>query len=69
MIVHHNIETKLSLLNTRSTYLWHKCLWNIFQKRIKKLVNNKILLGFNFIDLNVCVECTKITHKEMIHIK
>jgi len=54
MTLHPNVGTKRSLMNERSTYLWHKRLGHISKERIQGLVKNEILPDLDFTDLNVC---------------
>jgi len=69
MTLHHNVGTKRSLMDGRSTYLWHKRLGPISKERMQRLLKNEILPDLDFTDLNVCVDCikgkqTKHTKKE-----
>ena len=41
LTMHHNIGTKLSLMNEQSSFLWHKRLGNISKERLKRLVENE----------------------------
>ena len=59
MTLHHNVDTKSSLANEQSAYLWHKRLGHISKERMKRLVKNEILPNLDFIDLSVCVDCIK----------
>jgi len=65
--LHHNVGTKCSLVDERSTYLWHKRLGHISKERIQRLVKNEIFLDLDFTDLNVCGDCIKV--KQTKHIK
>jgi len=67
MTLHHNVDTKRSLVDERSTYLCHKRLGHISKERMQRLVKNEILLDLDFTDLNVCVNCIK--GKQTKHIK
>jgi len=57
--MHHNVDTKRSLVNERSTFLWHKRLGHIFRERMERLIKNEILPNLDFKDLNICVDCIK----------
>jgi len=57
--MHHNVGTKLSLVNERSSFLWHKRLGHISRERMEILIKNEILLDLDFTDLNICVDCIK----------
>jgi len=59
MTLHHNVDTKCSLVDERSAYLWHKRLGHISKERMQRLVKNEILPNLDFTDLNVCVDCIK----------
>ena len=59
MILHHNVDTKHSLVNECSTFLWHKLLGHISKERMKGLVKNETLPNLDFTYLNVCVDCIK----------
>jgi len=59
MTLQHNVGTKCSLVDERSTYLWHKRLGHISKERMQRLVKNEILPDLDFTDLNVCVDCIK----------
>jgi len=70
MTLHHNVDTKRSLVNERFVYLWHKHLWHISKERMQRLVKNEILPNLDFTDLNVCMNFikgkkTKHTKKEV----
>jgi len=72
MTLHHNVGTKRSLVDERSTYLWYKRLRHISKERMQRLVKNEILPDLYFTDLNVCVDCIKgkqTKHKERSHEK
>jgi len=51
MTLHHNVNTKHSLVNECSAYLWHKHLGHISKERMQRLVKNEILPNLDFIDL------------------
>nr|KYP32060.1 Retrovirus-related Pol polyprotein from transposon TNT 1-94 [Cajanus cajan] len=59
LTLHHNIGTKRSLVNERSSFLWHRHLGHISRERMKRLIKNKILPNLDFTDLNICVDCIK----------
>ena len=59
MTSHHNVDTKRSLVNECSAFLWHKCLGHISKERMERLVKNEIVPSLDFTDLNVCVDCIK----------
>jgi len=67
MTLHHNVGTKRSLMDERSTYLWHKRLGHISKEKMQRLVKNEILPNLDFTDLNVCVDCIK--GKQIKHTK
>ena len=43
LTLHHNVDTKRSLVNERSAFLKHKRLGHISRERMKRLINNEIL--------------------------
>jgi len=43
MILHHNVDTKCSLMNGYFAYLWHKCMRHIYKERMQLLVKNEKL--------------------------
>ena len=51
--------TKRKLEKENSASLWHKHLGQISKARIERLVSDGILGSFDFIDLDVCIECIK----------
>jgi len=57
--IHHNVDTKRSLVNERSVFLWYKCLGYIYREIMEILINNRILPNLNFLDLNTCVDFIK----------
>ena len=59
LTLHHNVGTKHSLVNERSTFLWHKRLGHISRERMERLIKNEILPYLDFTDLNICVGCIK----------
>jgi len=59
MTLHHNVDTKRSLVNECSAFLWHKRLGHISKERIERLVKNEIFPSLDFTDLNVCKDCIK----------
>jgi len=59
LTLHHNVGTKRSLVNERSSFLWHKRLGHISRERMERLIKNEILSYLNFTDLNICVCCMK----------
>ena len=59
LTLHHNVDTKRSLVNERSAFLWHKRLGHISRERIERLIKNEILPDLDFTDLNICVDCIK----------
>jgi len=59
MTLHHNVSFKHSLVNDCFVYLWHKCLGHISKERMQRLVKNEILQNLDFINMNVCMDCTK----------
>jgi len=56
---HHIVGTKPSLVNERSTFLWHKRLGHISRESKERLIKNEILPDLDFTDLNICVDCIK----------
>jgi len=67
MTLHHNVDSKIGLVNECSTYLWHKHLRHISKEMMTRLVKNEILPNLDFIDLNLYVDCIK--GKQTKHIK
>jgi len=59
LTLHHNVDTKRSLVNERSAFLWHKRLGHISKERMKRLIKDEILHDLDFTDLNICVDCIK----------
>jgi len=67
LTLHHNADTKHSLVNERSAFLWDKHLGKISRESKERLINNEILLDLDFMDLNICVDCIK--RKQTKHTK
>ena len=66
--MHHNVETKCSRMDENSFILWHKRLGHISkQKKLERLVKDKILLNLDLTDLGMCVNCIK--RKQIKHTK
>jgi len=59
MTMHGNVGIKRSVINERSSILWHMRLGHIFIERVKKLVNNEALQALDFTDVGTCVDCIK----------
>ena len=59
MTLHHNVDTKHSLVDKSFAYLWHQRLGHISKERMQILVKNEILPNLDFTDMNVCVDCIK----------
>ncbi|XP_043692937.1 uncharacterized protein LOC122643378 [Telopea speciosissima] len=54
-----NVGSKRSMLDERSSMLWHRRLGHISVQRMERLVRNKILRPLDFHDLHDCVDCMK----------
>ena len=59
LTLHHNVDTKCSLVNGRSVFLWHICLGHISRERMERLIKKEILPYLDYTDLNICVGCIK----------
>ena len=59
LTLHHNVDTKHSLMNERYAFLWHKRLGHISRERMERLIKNEILPYLDFTDLNIYVDCIK----------
>ena len=67
--MHGNVGIKCSVINEKSSTLWHKRLGYISIKIIKRLVNDGVLEAFDFTDFDICVDCimgkqTNMTKKQ-----
>ena len=58
-VLHTHIGNKQCIMNENFSILWHRRLGNISIDRIKRLVNDKVLNTFDFIDFNTCIDCIK----------
>ena len=53
------VGTKRKLRNEILSFLWHKRLGHISQKRIERLVSDGIVNPLDFQDFDTCVKCIK----------
>ena len=63
--MHGNVDIKCSVINEKSSTLWHKRLGHIFIERIKRLVNDEVLKALDFTNFDICVDCIKGKHTNM----
>lgn len=59
MAVHSNNSIKLCVMNDKSSMLWHWRSGHISTRRIKRLVNDRILELLDVKDFDSCVDCIK----------
>jgi len=59
LTLHHNVGTKHSLINERSSFLWHTRLGHISRENMKRLIKNEIISYLDFKNLNICVDSIK----------
>jgi len=59
LTLHHNVETKRSLINENSSILWHRQLGYISKEKLERLVKDEILPNLDFTNFDVCVDCIK----------
>ena len=52
-------SSKRLRLNEKSSILWHKCLGHISKHIMVRLINDEILLDFDFSYFDICVDCIK----------
>ena len=57
--MHGNVGIKRSVINEKSSILWHRRLNHISIERIKRLVNDRVLGALDFTDFDTCVNCIK----------
>lgn len=57
MLVDYGI--KMSKIDENSSKLWHRRLGHISIKRVKRLMNDKVLSNLDFTHFNICVDCIK----------
>lgn len=44
-------------MNEKSSVLWHQRLCHISTKRIRRLVNDGVLITLDFTDFDICEDC------------
>ena len=59
MTMHGDIGIKRSVLNQKSTILWHKRLCYISIDRIKRLAKDGVLEILDFTNFGTCIDCIK----------
>ena len=57
--MHVNVGIKWSLINEKSSMLWHKRLRHIFIERLKRLVKDRVLKTLDFTNFGTCMDCIK----------
>ena len=57
MLVDYGI--KMSKIDENSSKLWHRRLGHISIKRVKRLMNDKVLSNLNFTHFSISVDCIK----------
>jgi HD superfamily phosphohydrolase YqeK len=57
MLVDYGI--KMSKIDENSSKLWHRRLGRISIKRVKRLMNDKVLSNLDFTHFSICVDCIK----------
>ena len=59
MTMHGNVGINHSIINERSSILWHRRLCHISIERVKRLVNDGVLEALDFTDFGTSVDCIK----------
>jgi HD superfamily phosphohydrolase YqeK len=57
MLVDYGI--KMSKIDENSSKLWHRRLGHISIKRVKRLMNDKVLSNLDFTHFSISVDCIK----------
>ena len=57
--MHVTAGLKICVVNEESSMLWHRRLGDISIKRMKKLVNERVLSTLDFFDFETCVHCIR----------
>ena len=55
----HNNRNNISVINNRSSSLWHRRLGHISIKRLKRLVKDGVIQTLDFTDFDTCLGCIK----------